>query len=273
MRMVMGVVLFAQIVTAPPVVSPSAVPSAPPPTIVHVQSSTLCTALRENVAPALFGLMRNDTLVKVGRASLLNLGNLQKHGQLVSSYNESGAAHVTSPLGMVQGNSHLFDIGRAIERNVETIDRILADPARFPDQPATDDEKMLARMKSELLNVLDKQKIIVNAFSGTSDTAMMDQFVSQSPSIGGGNSFSDTGIAGPLGGSSPIDNQEMATSPAFRSLMSVYAQANSISIAHLSPYDRLAELIGGEQLAIDASEGSANTTIAAVAAQCGAKPH
>jgi hypothetical protein len=271
MRMVMGVILFAQIVTAP-VVSPSAVPSAPPPTIVHVQSSTLCTALRENVAPALFGLIRNDALVNVGRASLLNLGNLQEHGQLVSSYNESGPAQVASPLGMVQGNSHLFDIGRAIERNVETIDRILADPARFPDDPATDDEKTLAQMKSELLNVLVKQKAIVNAFSGTSDTAMMDQFIGQSPSIGGGNSFSDTGIAGPLGGSSPIDNQEMATSPAFRSLMSLYARANSISIAHLSPYDRLAVLIGGEQRAIDASERSANTTIAAAAVQCAGRP-
>ncbi len=267
--MMMGVILIAQILTAQ-VVSPSALPSAPP-TIEHVQSSTLCTALRDNVAPALFGLIRNDKLVSVGRASLLNLGSLSEHGQLASGYGENGA-HVTQPLGMTEGNSHLFDIGRSLEKNVETIDRILADPVRFPDHPQTDDEKKLVQIKSELLSVLDMQKLVVNAFSGTADTAMMEQFVSQSPSIGGRDSFSDTGIAGPLGGGSPIDNQEMATSPAFRSLMAVYAQANSISIAHLSPYDRLAELIGGEQRAIDASEGSADTTIAAAAARC-AGPH
>jgi hypothetical protein len=270
--MMMGVILIAQIVTAQ-VVSPSALPSAPvPPTIEHVRSSTLCTALRDNVAPALFGLIRNDKLVSVGRASLLNLGNLSEHGQLASSYGENGA-HLTNPLGMAEGNSHLFDIGRSLEKNVETIERILADPARFSDHPQTDDEKRLAEIKSELLSVLAKQKLVVNAFSGTADTAMMEQFISQSPRIGGGDSFSDTGIAGPLGGGSPIDNQEMATSPAFRPLMAVYAQANSISIAHLSPYDRLAELIGGEQRAIDASEGSASISISGAAAQCAGSPH
>ena len=176
--MVMGVILIAQIVTAQ-VVSPSALPSAPPPpTIEHVRSSTLCTTLRDNIAPALFGLIRNDKLVSVGRASLLNLGNLSQHGQLASGYGENGA-HVTNPLGMTEGNSHLFDIGRSLEKNVETIDRILADPARFPEHPVTDDEKKLAEMKSELLIVLDKQKLVVNALSGTAETTMMDQFVSQ----------------------------------------------------------------------------------------------
>jgi hypothetical protein len=115
--MMLGVILLAQIVTAP-VVSPSAVPSAkPPPTIEHVQSSTLCTALRDNVAPALFGLIRNDKLVSIGRASLLNLGSLSEHGQLASSYGENGA-HLTNPLGMTEGTSHLFDIGRSLEKNV-----------------------------------------------------------------------------------------------------------------------------------------------------------
>jgi hypothetical protein len=123
------------------------------------------------------------------------------------------------------------------------------------------------------LSVLDEQKVVVDAFSGTADTAMMQQFVSQAPSIGGGGSFSDTGIAGPLGGGSPIDNQEMATSPAFRPLMAVYAQANSISIAHLSPYDRLAYLVGGEQREIVASENAASAVIGSVASLCGGKPH
>jgi len=263
--MMLGVILIAQMATAQRV-APSPPPSAAPPTIEHVQSSPLCTALRDNVAPALFGLMRNDKLVSVGRASLLNLGNLSEHAQLASSYGENGA-HLTNALGVTEGNSHLFDIGRSLEKNVETIDRILADPARFPDHPATDDEKKLAQIKSDLLSVLEKQKLIVNALSGTADTAMMDQFMSQGPSIGG-STFSDNPIAGPLGGGSPIDNQEMASSPAFGGLMAIYAKANSISIARLSPYDRLAYLVGGEQRAIDDSESSASRTIAGVAAQC-----
>jgi hypothetical protein len=263
--MMLGVILIAQMATAQGV-APSPPPSAAPPTIEHVQSSTLCTALRDNVAPALFGLLRNDQLVSVGRSSLLSLGNLSEHGQLASSYGENGA-HVTEPLGVTEGNSHLFDIGRSLEKNVETIDRILADPVRFPDRPATDDEKKLAQIKSDLLGILDEQKLVVNAISGTADTTMMDRFLNQAPSIGS-NSFSDNPIAGPLGGGSPIDNQEMATNPTFAGLMAIYAQANSISVSKLSPYDRLASLVGGEERAIDDSEKQAGSAIAGVAAQC-----
>jgi hypothetical protein len=272
--LMMGVILLAQIVTAQ-VVSPSAVPSAePPPTIVHVQSSALCTALRENVAPALFGLIRNDRLVNAGRASLLNLGNESEHAPLESSYNQQGAAQVAgSTPRMAEGYSHLSDLGRAIERNAETIDRILADDSRFPQQPKTDDEKTLAQMKSQLLNVLDKQKLIVNAFSGSAETAMMDQFAGQGPTIGAPSTFGGTGIEGPLGGNSLIDNQEMASSPALAPLMAAYANVNAMSLGRETPFDRLAGLIGDEQHEIDASENVANNTIAGVAAQCGGKAH
>jgi hypothetical protein len=271
--MMLSVILFAQIVTAP-VAVPSAAPTAPATTlktIVTVRSSALCTALRENVAPALVGLMQNDGLLGYGRTTFEGMSNEANHAPLESSFNQAGAAQAASSTPrMGEGFSHLYDLGRSIEHNVDTIDAILSDKTRFPDVPRTDDEKKLDQMKAELSSVVEQQRALVNVLSGTAETAMTNQLMAQPVGIGEASygSVAASGIGGPLGGSSPIDQQEMASSPAFKSLMAVYATANSLKVGQPTPYDRMAALLVLGQRQIASSEDAASKAITAVAPLC-----
>jgi hypothetical protein len=118
--MLPAVLVLAAVLGAPAASFPPAPPSAAPPkTIVTVKSSALCAGLRENVAPALAGLIQNDGLIGYGRSTLLNIANESQHAPL-SNYNERGAAQVASSTPRLgEGFSHLSDLARSIQRNTD----------------------------------------------------------------------------------------------------------------------------------------------------------
>ena len=119
--MLPAVLVLAAVLGAPAASFPPAPPSAAPPkTIVTVKSSALCAGLRENIAPALAGLIQNDGLIGYGRSTLLNIANESQHAPLQSSYNERGAAQVASSTPRLgEGFSHLSDLARSIQRNTD----------------------------------------------------------------------------------------------------------------------------------------------------------
>lgn len=143
-------------------------PSAPP-TIIHVKTSGLCTALRENVAPTLLGLMNDDQIIaRVLSAAREAIGDPRNHvSQLVV---ENAVA--------------------AIVHNLAVIDTLLQDPRRFPSDPKDPDEQMAALLKRQLQAIADRQKTVLNALNGTIETLgvsdMQHTFPNGTPFVGPG---------------------------------------------------------------------------------------
>lgn len=71
-------------------------------TIVTVRSSVFCDALRQGVAPVLRGLIRDDTLIALGRSAYASMNRETTYGgYLQSSYNQQGAAQVVVSPGLL----------------------------------------------------------------------------------------------------------------------------------------------------------------------------
>jgi len=142
-----AVVLAATVSTTP---QPS---SSPLKTIIDVKARTLCATLAEHVRPAMLGLMKNDNAI----------------GYSVSVLNKTAsdaASHGRIDIDMLQ----VKNIALALNHNIFTIDNMLNDPAHFPSHPKTPDEIAESQIKQDLLKLLDRQKLIVNALYGTADT-------------------------------------------------------------------------------------------------------
>lgn len=253
--MVLAVLAIAQVLAAPAASSPA----SPPKTIITVKSTALCTGLRENVAPALAGLIQNDGLIGYGRSTLLNIANEAQHAPLQSSYNERGAAQPASSTPRLgEGFSHLNDLARSIAHNAATIDTILSDKARFPSSPSTSDEKTLDLMKAQLLSVARQQRLLVNVLGGSSETYAMNDFFNDAPG-GGGASFAQ----------SPIKALEAHGNPHDPTLHDVAATASIDGIGGLTPlYEKLARIVSIGQRSIANFEGAAAKRITAAVPAC-----
>ena len=146
-----------------------AVAPSPPPTIIHVKTSGLCTGLRENVAPTLLGLMKDDQIIaRAASAAREAIGDPSNHvSQLVV---ENSVA--------------------AIVHNLAVIDRLLQDPRRFPSEPKGPDEQVAALIKRQLQAIADRQKTVLNALDGTIETLgvsdMQHTFPNGTPFVGPG---------------------------------------------------------------------------------------
>lgn len=144
--------------------------SSPLKTIIDVKARTLCRTLAEHVQPAILGLMKNDGLI----------------GYSVSVLNKSASdatLHAPMSIDMLQ----LKNVALALNRNVKTIDDLLDDPGHFPLNPKTSDERTESKIKEDLLQLLSRQKLVVNALYGTVDTrelsSMQNEFPENNPVV------------------------------------------------------------------------------------------
>lgn len=235
--------------------------SPAPKTIVTVRSTPFCTALREEVAPVLRGLMRNDALIALGRSADLKMNQETTYGgYLESSYNQQGAAHVVLSPGL----SGLFverqrNLATALERNVETLEAILADKRRFPENLAVEEQMTLASITSQLRVVVGDQRVAINIISGEAETEALDQLFSAGPSTGSAS----------LGDQSPLEAQEAAHDPSIRVQALSYPGYQSFGD---SVYAKLAHAIGLDEKAIADSEIVVAETVLANAPACEPKP-
>jgi hypothetical protein len=144
--------------------------SSPLKTIIDVKARTLCRTLAEHVQPAVAGLMKNDRMID------LSVSVLDK-----TAADMTGGGSIN--LDMLQ----LKNVALALNRNVETIDKILDDPAHFPLHPNTPDEWTEDEIKQDLLKILTRQKLVVNALYGTADThalaSMQNDFPENNPVV------------------------------------------------------------------------------------------
>lgn len=215
-----------------------------------VRSSSFCATLRGSVAPALSGLMRNDSLIALGRSANLEMNDETTYGgYLQSSFNQQGAAKVVqSP-----GRSSFFigrqrQIAATLEHNVETIETILADKQRFPEHPANEEQATLATIKAQLVVVVHEQRAVINMLSGEAETDALNQLFNALPSTGSAS----------LGGPSPLEAQEAAHDPVLQAQALRYPGYNTFGD---SVYAKFARALGIGQRVIRASETAAATTI------------
>jgi hypothetical protein len=247
-------------------------------TIVTVHSSPFCSALTTSVKPALFGLMRNDQLIGLGRSALVEgAGEAKYGGTPASSFNQQSAATWSPSSGDTEMlGSRERQIAAALEHNIETIDTILANPKQFVTAPTGDEQATLAAIKSQLNAILSKQHTAVNIIAGTADSSDLASLYN-SPVF---NSLSDTTTTGTmdsLGSASPLTSRLATQHNVVNGPGSTTdpTAAMQVAIAHAeaskplsSPYEKLAHAGQADQILIEQSEDTASKTIVDAAAGC-----
>ena len=142
-------------VPATPTPSPAALPE-----IGRVRSNALCTTLRQNIAPTILGLMKNDEIIGAGHRAFNKMAR--------DSAGTSGASIDIDKLYLEQVETRLV-------HNLGVIDRMLGDAKRFPATPITDDDHAANAMKSQLLAVAEQQRKALDLVSGTLETESLGQ--------------------------------------------------------------------------------------------------
>jgi hypothetical protein len=145
--------------TAAPTVRHTPAPklATPPPEIGHVVSRPFCSALRNNIGPAIGAILANDAVIKQGP-------------QLFSDYNKAVGNGDMSETSRQMTMVKMENMVGPIVANIETVEKKLQDAAVFHNPPRTADEAKTVAMQQQLLDVLAMQKAsldIVNGFVQT----------------------------------------------------------------------------------------------------------
>lgn len=243
--------IFAPFIVAAAVTAAVPAPS-PLPVIGRVRSKGFCSAVRENVAPALLGLMKSDEIVGAGHRAFAKMRS---------------DAIAQSPQALDMDRIYLDRVARATAHNLIVVDKMLADERRFPRKPATDDERFADDVKARLLAVRDAQRRALDVISGTLETealgrmkserdTQMDASLAAKPSRGSTadpNAFID--VAG-LNLPSPVSALDPRT-------LNV-----SSGIPGRTAYDRILGTLETRQAEIARVEAPAATTVTAAALAC-----
>jgi hypothetical protein len=239
-----------------PTPSPSALK-----TIVTVHSSVFCQALHQGVAPVLRGLMRDDTLIALGRSAYASMNHEATYGgYLESSYNQQGAAQVVVSSGLLGFLEYRQrQIATALEHNVETIEAMLNDTKRFPDGLPVAEQSALFTTKSQLASVVRDQRIVINVLSGATDAEQLIDLFNKGTALA-----PSTGSAS-LNGAGPLQAQEEKYDPSLR--LQALAYPGYVSFGN-STYAKLAQVIAVGQKQISDSETVVAETVIANAPAC-----
>ena len=149
------------VLTSVPAPQPS---SSPLKTIIDVKARTLCRTLADHVQPAIVGLMKNDGLIDYSESVLDKSAS-------------DAARNAPISIDMLQREN----VALPLNRNIKTVDDLLDDPAHFPLSPKTPDEQVESTIKHDLLQVLNRQKLVVNALYGTVDTRELSSMQNEFP--------------------------------------------------------------------------------------------
>jgi hypothetical protein len=239
---------FALTGQTPP--QPSPQPS-PLKEIIDVKSRALCSALRDNVAISLAGLISNDANIDVGRKAVTKMAADQIKGSTAGKMDALVGENVVG----------------SIVHNLVLIDQKLNDPQRFPADPKTDDERLATQVKAQLQAIEDAQKLQLNVLNGTIETdalnAMQHELYDYAPTVmskGGSvsgspapTSIADAGLKDAPGTPAKTDPRTLAAG----------------TLIGTTYYGSLAAAMAGEQQHTQSLENAAAATIRHVAAECG----
>jgi hypothetical protein len=145
--------------------APLFVPATPTPAPVlpeigRVRSNALCTTLRQNIAPTIVGLMKNDELISAGHRAFAKM-----------SHDQAGTSSAAMNINLL----YLEQVETRLVHNLGVVDRLLGDEKRFPQTPRTDDDKDAVAMRSQLEAVAASQRKALDLVSGTLETESLGQ--------------------------------------------------------------------------------------------------
>lgn len=149
-----------------PVIAASANPApavtqAPLRVIVKLHASMLCATLRQNLGPAIGGLLVNDRLVAQGQAIMKAIPYYAMVEPV--SIGWTGGAGAASDLA----DARMTYLVSELVHNLARIDGLLRDPKLFPEHPKNDDQRTVDRARSQLEAVAARQRVELNILSGT----------------------------------------------------------------------------------------------------------
>jgi hypothetical protein len=131
-----------------------AVPTAPPPIIITTKTSVLCNAVRTIVAPAIAGLIAQDTMIDEGHDLIRDM--LKMHIAGGDAWVELDTMRLSNVVdGVAQNNVKLHRLLSKLG------DVAVKDPVEASE---------LSSLRSRLLNIADVQAESLNILSGTADT-------------------------------------------------------------------------------------------------------
>ncbi len=149
--------------SADPTPSPSPTTASALPVIGRTRATTpFCSMLRDNVAPAVVGLMTVDELLGVSR------------GQYRRMAGESNAAQNFSRIRL--GNTVV-----GIAHDLSMVRGLVNDEKRFPHAAATDVDRLALRLRAQLQAVADRQDAALNIVDGVLETDLLNQMMGGIP--------------------------------------------------------------------------------------------
>lgn len=122
-------------------------------TISHIHASPFCTAIRENIGPAVGALLANKPVIGEGKSILLQMAQDKIHRWSPALVIDSDMVKVDRVIG-------------AMVKNLAATDTALNDLKHIPATPKTDEERRLAAMRDQLRAVADIQRRALDVFSG-----------------------------------------------------------------------------------------------------------
>jgi hypothetical protein len=92
--------------------------------------------------------------------------------------NTDGGVHNPSP-AMEMETQSLYRLSSSIVHNLDIIDGMLKDEARFPENPKPGDDREAQKLKSELQAVADSQRQNLNVLYGLADTYSLQALIAK----------------------------------------------------------------------------------------------
>lgn len=186
--------------------------STPPPIIIRVRATLLCSALRDKIAPAVSGLCVDDKIISQGQTMMTKL----RADAITDPRSDSGAGGAGSSSEM--DDFQMTSLVQALSKNLQRVEAVLNDPAAFPSQAKTDDEEALGKVKNKLEAVAANQRQILNILSETVESNKGNDLLSKCDPVdcpGGGSTPSRLSLIRALATAAQDELQvELAVTPA-----------------------------------------------------------
>lgn len=248
--------------------SPAPVPGPTTlPEIGRTRARGLCTTVRDNVAPAVLGMMKSDELVGAGHRAFRKMADDQ-------------TARSAEALDL--DRIYLNKIASAMAHNLAIVDKLLGDQKRFPKNAATDEERTAQTLKTQLTAVADEQRKTLSLLNGVLDADEQGRMKTEFP--GGrngilnavGSEYRKGAISTPMPKVSAMGNDPTSFVGANGLSMPLAGTMNldpralvtgSTAKGH-TIYDLMSGFVEVRQTAIAKAEQTLTPTVVAISAAC-----
>jgi len=239
--------------------APLFVPATPTPAPVlpeigRVRSNALCTTLRQNIAPTIAGLMKNDELISAGHRAFAKM-----------AHDQAGTSSAAIDIDML----YLEQVETRLVHNFGVVDRMLRDEKRFPAYPKNDDDRDALSMRAQLQAVADSQRKALDLVSGTLDTEalgqMQHQMLDQMKSA-----TSDAAVPQPDATSDPVSFLGVAGLPDTTPVsgLPTTASESASTLSGHTVYDAINNQLEGTQSVTARREQVATAAVIAAVGEC-----